>query len=112
VDEDFPVLPTAVEVALLRTAQSALANVRRHSEAGRVVVSLSAWGQDVRLDVVDDGKGFDVDAVRALPADGGYGLRAIRERLRELGGGLDVESASGDGTALSAHIPLAGGKGS
>src|SRR5690349_15820401 len=61
VDDEFPVLPTAVEVALLRTAQSALANVRRHSGADRVVVSLSVLGPSVRMDVVDDGTGFDVD---------------------------------------------------
>ena len=61
-------LPTPVEVALLRTAQSALANVRRHSNATRVVVSLSAWGQGVRMDVVDDGVGFDARfPVRELP---------------------------------------------
>jgi signal transduction histidine kinase len=106
VDDDFPALPTAVEVALLRAAQSALANVRRHSHATLVVVSLSAWGRGVRMDIVDDGVGFDVDDVPELPGDGGYGLRAMRERLRELGGGLDVESAPGEGTALSAHIPL------
>jgi signal transduction histidine kinase len=106
VDEDFPVLPTPVEVALLRTAQSALANVRRHSSATRVVVSLSAWGQGVRMDVVDDGVGFDVGSLSESSPSGGYGLRAMTERLRELGGGLDVESAPGDGTALSAHVPL------
>lgn len=106
VDEDFPVLPTAVEVALLRTAQSALANVRQHSDASRVVVSLSAWGQGVRMDIVDDGVGFDVDSVPETAGTVGYGLRAIRERLRELGGGLDLESTPGDGTALSAHVPI------
>ncbi len=106
VDDDFPVLPTPVEVALLRTAQSALANVRRHSSATRVVVSLSAWGQGVRMDVVDDGVGFDVGSLAESSPSGGYGLRAMIERLRELGGGLDVESAPGDGTALSAHVPL------
>ena len=106
VDEDFPVLPTPVEVALLRTAQSALANVRRHSNATRVVVSLSAWGRGVRMDVVDDGVGFDLGSLSESAPSGGYGLRAMTERLRELGGGLDVESAPGDGTALSAHVPL------
>jgi len=106
VDDDFPTLPTPVEVALLRTAQSALANVRRHAEASRVVVSLSAWGRSVRMDIVDDGRGFDTSTLPAAAPVGGYGLRAITERLRELGGGLDVESTPGDGTALSAHIPL------
>ena len=106
VDDDFPVLPTPVEVALLRTAQSALANVRQHSEASRVVVSLSAWGQERAHGCRRRRPGIRHRKPLRDPALGGYGLRAITDRLRELGGGLDVESAPGDGTALSAHIPL------
>jgi signal transduction histidine kinase len=103
----LPTLPTVTEVALLRTAQSALANVRTHSRATRVVVSLADAGDSVRLDVVDDGTGFDAGGWEAGDAaDGGYGLRAMRARLRELGGGLDVESGPEEGTALSAHVPL------
>ncbi|MCC2033737.1 sensor histidine kinase [Microbacterium allomyrinae] len=108
VDETLPALPTATEVALLRTAQSALANVRAHAAARRVVVNLVDAEEAVRLDIVDDGAGFDAaawDAARDI-TDGGYGLRAMRDRLRELGGGLEVESAPGDGTALSAHVPF------
>lgn len=112
-EQGFPALPTVVEVALLRTAQSALANVRLHAGATRVVVSLVDAGDSVRLDVVDDGRGFDADAWHrsstrgGASGDGGYGLRSMRERLRELGGGLDVESTPGDGTALSAYLPFA-----
>jgi signal transduction histidine kinase len=111
VDEDFPPLPVTTEVALLRTAQSALANVRLHARAGRVVVTMSDGGDAVRLDVVDDGIGFDATGWASRPAgpEGGYGLRAIRERLRELGGTLDVESAPGQGAALSASVPIATG---
>lgn len=113
VDGELAGLPTAVEVALVRTAQGALANVRRHSGASRVVVTLADEGDAVRLDIVDDGVGFDAEAVASRgpsPASGGYGLPSTRARLRELGGGLDVESAPGDGTALSAHVPLGGGE--
>lgn len=109
VDETVPALPMPVEVALLRTAQSALANVRSHAQAGRVVVSLVDAGDVIRLDVVDDGVGFDAtrwETHRPRRDDGGYGLRAMRGRLRELGGELEVESAPGDGTALSASLPL------
>ena len=111
VDADFPPLPVAAEVALLRTAQSALANVRLHARAQRVVVTLADGGDSVRLDVVDDGVGFDAGGWTSRPAgpDGGYGLRAIRERLRELGGALDVESAPGEGAALSASVPITTG---
>lgn len=111
VDDDFPPLPVAAEVALLRTAQSALANVRLHARAQRVVVTMADGGDAVRLDVVDDGIGFDATGWTARPPgpDGGYGLRAIRERLRELGGTLDVESTPGEGAALSASVPITAG---
>ncbi|WP_308289168.1 MULTISPECIES: sensor histidine kinase [Microbacterium] len=108
VDDTVPALPVVVDVALLRTAQSALANTRLHAKASRVDVSLVDGGDSVRLDVVDDGVGFDAARWERLPAGagGGYGLRAMRERLRELGGGLDVESAPGRGVALSASVPV------
>jgi len=95
--DDLP-LPTTIEVALLRAAQSLLANVRRHASATRVGVTLAALDDEVRLDIVDDGRGFD-------PGATGFGLTALRARLAELGGGLDVESALGEGTAVSAHVP-------
>lgn len=110
IDGTLPAMPVVVEIALLRTAQSALANVRAHAGASRVVVSLVDVGDAVRMDVVDDGAGFDAVAWESAGprgGDGGYGLRAMRARLRELGGGLDVESAPGDGTALSASVPFA-----
>ncbi len=108
VDDALPILPTEVEVALLRTAQSALANVRLHSGAGRVVMSLIDAGDSVRLDVIDDGAGFDLGAWEgsAEAVGSSYGLRFTRARLRELGGGLDIESAPGEGTAISVHLPI------
>ncbi|WP_242612884.1 sensor histidine kinase [Janibacter limosus] len=103
-------LPTTAEVTLLRCVQGALANVRTHADAHQVVVSIDETPDSVRVDVVDDGRGFDTEVWTATaagsPKDGGYGLRATRARLRELGGGLAVESAPGEGTALSAWIPL------
>lgn len=102
-------LPTATEVALLRTAQGALANVRSHSGASRVVVTLSGLEGRVLLEVVDDGRGFDPATVAERAgaySHGGYGLPSSKARLRELGGDLELESAPGDGTALSAHLPL------
>lgn len=103
-------LPTTAEVTLLRSVQGALANVRTHADAHQVVVSIDETQDSVRVDVVDDGRGFDTEVWTATapgsPRDGGYGLRATRARLRELGGGLAVESAPGEGTALSAWLPL------
>ncbi len=114
VEGEVTSLPPGIEVALLRTAQSALANVRQHARATSVVLTLAEAEDSVRLDVVDDGRGFDVatlGAAQGSPAGGGYGLRASRERLLELGGGLDVESEPGRGTALSAHLPRSAGGG-
>ncbi len=109
VDETLPVLPTAHEIALLRTAQSALSNVRLHAHASKVVVSLLDADDSVRLDVVDDGRGFEPSGpVASKPAvTSSYGLAFMRDRLRERGGGLEVESSPGEGTALSAHLPIA-----
>jgi signal transduction histidine kinase len=107
VDDTLPGLSSQTEVALLRTAQSALANVRRHAQASRVTVSLIDDGDAVRLDIIDDGRGFDVSAQRHDGGDGNsYGLGFIAGRLRELGGGLDVASRPGAGTELSAHLPI------
>lgn len=108
VDEALPTLSTEVEVALLRTAQSALANVRLHAGASQVVMSLIDSGPAVRLDLIDDGAGFDVPAWEqaAEAGAGSYGLRFMRTRLRELGGGLDIESTPGEGTAISVHLPI------
>jgi signal transduction histidine kinase len=102
-------LPATVEIALLRTAQSALSNVRLHADAHHVVVTFDQSDDTARLDIVDDGRGFNLDTWREAvePTASGYGLHSMRARLRELGGGLDIESSDGDGTALSAHVPLA-----
>jgi signal transduction histidine kinase len=108
VDDTLPLLPTEVEVALLRTAQSALANVRLHSGATRVVMSLVDADRTVRLDVTDDGAGFDVSEweQRTETGSSSYGLRFMRGRLRELGGDLDIESTAGEGTTISVHLPI------
>ncbi|WP_109030030.1 sensor histidine kinase [Streptomyces rubrogriseus] len=100
-------LPTAHEVALLRVAQSALANTVRHADAGTVEITLSHLGDHVALDVVDDGTGFDPDALPPPdPEAGGFGLAAMRARLDALGGTLSIESVPGHGTALAARLPL------
>jgi len=99
-DPNLPRLHTATEVAILRAAQGALANVRRHAGASHVQVTLARADDPVRLDIVDDGVGFDPTAIAAEPIlAGGYGLRALGERLAAIGGGLAIESEPGQGTA-------------
>jgi signal transduction histidine kinase len=95
-----PVPPTA-EVVLLRAAQEALANVRKHARAADVRVILSYEPHSVRLDVRDDGAGFDPDRV-----NGGFGLRGMRSRILQVGGSLLVRARPGAGTSLSVEVPV------
>ncbi|MYU07070.1 sensor histidine kinase [Streptomyces sp. SID8366] len=102
-------LPAPVESALLRIAQGALANVREHADATTATLTLTCLDDQIVLDVMDDGHGFDPAGDHRTAARGegrGHGLPAIRARLRQLGGTLTIESAPGEGTALSAAIPL------
>jgi signal transduction histidine kinase len=97
---------TDVEVALLRTAQEALANVAKHAKAGRVGLTLSYMEDLVTLDVRDDGIGFEPNVKRANGSvNGGFGLAGMRQRVRRLSGRLDIESEPGGGTAISATVP-------
>ncbi|MGW4247261.1 sensor histidine kinase [Nocardia sp. NPDC004722] len=98
-------LPDGVEAALLRIAQGALANAREHADAASVTLTLTDLGDRVVLDIADNGTGFDPDALPD-PADRGHGLPAMRARLHQLGGTLTVESVPGDGTVVSAEVPL------
>ena len=92
-------LSPAIEVSLFRVAQESLTNVAKHAEASRVGVTLSYTGADVLLDVRDDGRGF-VDGVGT-----GFGLTSMRQRIRGVGGHIEVQSAPGDGTSVSARVP-------
>ncbi|MFD0471957.1 sensor histidine kinase [Nonomuraea thailandensis] len=95
-------LPEDVEATLLRAAQEGLANVAKHARARRAVLTLSYMEEEVTLDVLDDGAGFDPEGTA-----GGYGLIAMRERAARSGGTVTVESALGEGTALCVSIPCA-----
>ncbi|MFE9405970.1 histidine kinase [Streptomyces sp. NPDC006530] len=102
-------LPERVGPALLRIAQGALANVREHAGASTAALTLTYLGDQVVLDIADDGRGFTPGPLGVRePAPGvrGHGLPAMYARVRQLGGTLTVESAPGEGTVLSAAIPL------
>ncbi len=98
--EPAPLHPEA-EVTLLRAAQEALTNVRKHAQARQVSITLSYMGDQVALDVQDDGVGFAASA----PAEG-FGLAAMRQRAEQLGGTVVVESALGQGTTVAVTLPL------
>jgi signal transduction histidine kinase len=102
-----------VEVTLLRVAQEALANVAKHADASRAGVTLSYMEDVVSLDVRDDGVGFAACGADGRPAGGrppgsGFGLIAMRQRVRRLAGQLEIESEPGAGTAVSASLPAIG----
>lgn len=108
VDETVPPLPAEVEVALLRTAQSALANVRQHAQASKVKVSLIDSEGMIRMDIVDDGVGMADQDARTRGTDSGFGLDFIAARMRELGGDLVIETNPGAWFAISATVPTRG----
>lgn len=96
--DQVPLSP-AIEVALFRVAQEALTNAAKHADASRVGVTLSYTGPEVLLDVRDDGHGF------SGTVGAGFGLTSMRQRIRGVGGHVEVDSAPGEGTAVSARVP-------
>ena len=94
------------EVALLRVAQEALANVGQARAGGQGRADAVLHGRHGALDVRDDGVGFDPTGRPMSRPDSGYGLVGMRQRLAGVGGTLTVESAPGYGTALGAAVPL------
>jgi signal transduction histidine kinase len=88
-----------VGVELSRVIQEALTNVRRHSAARNVLVSLAVDGDGLVTEVIDDGRGY------YLKTPPGTGLRGMRERAIRLGGSLQVESAPGEGTRVRVRVP-------
>lgn len=99
VDGPLPAVATAAEVVLLRGAQEALTNIRRHAAATQVTVRLSTADSAVRLEVRDDGRGFDPDT------GAGFGLRGMRARAEQVGGRLSVRSGPEHGTELVLEVP-------
>jgi signal transduction histidine kinase len=92
------------ELAVLRTAQEAVGNARRHAHASRITITLSWLGDAVMLDVVDDGRGFEPGG--QTPGDGGFGLTSLAQRARDADAELTIDSAPGQGTTVSLRLPL------
>ncbi|WP_219470332.1 sensor histidine kinase [Nonomuraea rhizosphaerae] len=93
-------LPAAVEMVLVRAAQEGLTNVRKHARARSARLALVYGDEGVRLSVSDDGEGFAPFAARD-----GYGLRAMRARVSQLGGIVTVDAAAGAGTTVTVALP-------
>lgn len=96
-------IPPDLSLCLFRIVQEGLRNVKRHSGADRAEVRLEGFGETLHLSVVDRGRGFDVDRSFARH---GIGIRSMEERLRSLGGQLEIHSRPAEGTTIEASLPL------
>jgi signal transduction histidine kinase len=86
---------------IYRVVQESLTNCVRHARAGQINVGVHAQGDAIEVSVRDNGVGLDPSRRRS-----GFGLRGIEERVRELGGTVDLRSASGQGATLAIWLPL------
>jgi signal transduction histidine kinase len=94
----LPPLSNDAELALFRAVQEALSNVARHANATSVAITLSKEDAELRLEVRDDGRGFQ--------GDPGLGLTGMSERLGALGGGIQIVNAAGGGARLAVRLPF------
>lgn len=98
-------LPAAANRALVLVAREAIRNAVGHGAPSEVQVKLSFERSEVRLDIHDDGCGFDLDSLY-LEHSAHFGILGMRERLEQIGGTFEIESSRGNGTAISASVPL------
>jgi signal transduction histidine kinase len=107
VPEDFGRLPQELETAVFRTVQECLTNIHRHSGSPVARIRLARSGNEIQLQVEDEGNGIadeKLDEIRSAGAPG-VGIRGMRERLRQLGGGLEIQS-NGHGTTIVARLSV------
>ena len=102
-------LPDVVAGNLLLLAQEALTNALKHSEASEITTRVGFSSDQISLTVHDDGRGFEAGHP-AGPAEGHFGLQGMRERIKRLGGTLQIESVPGKGTRISAQVPTGASK--
>jgi PAS domain S-box-containing protein len=96
-------IPEDVTLCLFRIVQEGLRNVKRHSGADRAEVRLAGWGSKLHLSVFDRGVGFDTNELSKLD---GIGIRSMEERLRLLGGQLEIHSRPKEGTRIEVWLPF------
>jgi signal transduction histidine kinase len=102
-------LPSTVELALFRLLQESLTNIHRHSRSTKAEIVVSLPPNRITLSIRDDGVGMTADVLERFQTDRGYvgvGLAGMRERVRELGGHIEVQSDS-SGTVIVASLPVA-----
>jgi signal transduction histidine kinase len=99
-------VPTDLETLAYRIVQEALSNAGKHAEATKIDVQIEADGGQLRLEIVDDGVGFDAAKARDYLREGRVGLASMRERVELANGTFMVHSTSGKGTTILATLPL------
>ncbi|WKS29822.1 sensor histidine kinase [Corynebacterium pseudodiphtheriticum] len=99
-------LPESVVTAVVRCVQEALNNVAKHAHADHAVVSVAVLGDELTVDIFDDGRGFDPAQAPQQESSHGYGLGGIQQRIAALSGTVNIESTPGEGTVVAARIPL------
>jgi NarL family two-component system sensor histidine kinase YdfH len=97
-------LPEAIRDFIFRSVAEGLTNIARHARARHARVSIRRSGDALEISIADDGMGFD--PARDSERMGHYGLTGLRERARQAGGSLEIESGAGQGTTLEIHIPI------
>jgi signal transduction histidine kinase len=97
-------LPDHIEIALYRIAQECLQNIVKHARATTASLRFAVDGGTARLEVTDDGVGFDHSSPGGEPS--GYGMQSMAERAELVGGALQVRSRPGGGTTVTATVPL------
>jgi len=101
-------LKPELEITIYRIITEALTNAARHAQANHITVQLQVAGQDILVEISDDGVGFDAAKWFGAPRTRqSLGLVSMRERAGLLGGQLDVISRPGEGTRVWAQLPLA-----
>ncbi len=110
VEPDFDRLPHEMEIALFRVAQESLSNILRHSNSQTAKITLSR-NSGVELAIVDEGKGFAKGKKSEVTGEilMGVGILGMRERMKQLGGTLDINSGP-TGTSVTAHLPYVQGR--
>jgi signal transduction histidine kinase len=99
-------VPSDVETLAYRVVQEALSNVKKHAGAKHVSIRIETAGGSLRVEVKDNGAGFDPEAARQFLRAGKVGLASMRERAELAGGTLTVKSGPGAGTSVTATLPF------
>ena len=105
ISPEFDRLPEDLEITIFRVIQECLTNIHRHSGSATAKIRLARGEEGVRVEVIDEGAGIPVHRLREGKLVQGIGIMGIQERMRQLGGDLDVTS-SGKGTTVVATLPL------